>query len=92
MSNKTKIKEYYLHDFSVFIDILHTNRRRMRDGYKPKSPQSYRLIKQWFEDSCNRLRPILTKIEATDALIDDIVYRLYGLTEEEIRVIEGRTE
>lgn len=92
MSNKTKIKEYYLHDFSILIDILHNNRRRMRDGYNPKSPQSYRLIKQWFEDSCNRLRPILTRIESTDTLIDDIVYRLYGLTEEEIRVIEGRTE
>jgi type I restriction-modification system DNA methylase subunit len=89
MSNKTKIKEYYAYEFSVFIDILNRNKRLMREGYNPKSPQSYRLWKQWFDDSCNRLRPILARIDATDSLIDDIVYRLYGLTGEEITVIEG---
>jgi hypothetical protein len=29
------------------------------------------------------------RIEATDRLIDLIVYRLYGLTEEEVAVVEG---
>jgi hypothetical protein len=29
-------------------------------------------------------------IELTDKLIDQIVYKLYGLTEEEIRVVEER--
>lgn len=28
------------------------------------------------------------KIERTDALIDEVVYELYGLTEEEIEVVE----
>jgi hypothetical protein len=28
-------------------------------------------------------------IRSTDWLIDQIVYRLYGLTEEEVRVVEG---
>jgi len=89
MSNKTKIKEYYAYDFSVFIDILNKNKRLMRAGYNPKSPQTYRLLKQWFDDSCSRLHPLLSRIDATDSLIDDIVYRLYDLTEEEIRVIGG---
>lgn len=89
MSNKTKIKEYYAYDFSVFIDILNKNKKLMRTGYNPKSPQSYRLLKQWFDDSCSRLHPLLARIDATDSLIDDIVYRLYDLTEDEIRVIEG---
>jgi hypothetical protein len=30
------------------------------------------------------------KIELTDDLIDQIVYKLYGLTEEEIAIVEGR--
>jgi hypothetical protein len=30
------------------------------------------------------------QIEATDAAIDTLVYELYGLTEEEIRIVEGR--
>jgi type II restriction/modification system DNA methylase subunit YeeA len=30
------------------------------------------------------------KIRLTDDLIDQIVYKLYGLTEEEIAIVEGR--
>jgi hypothetical protein len=36
------------------------------------------------------LRPLLADIEATDRIIDRIVYQLYGLTEEEIAVVEGK--
>jgi len=32
---------------------------------------------------------LLTRLVATDRLIDLIVYRLYGLTEEEVTVVEG---
>jgi hypothetical protein len=34
---------------------------------------------------------LVERIEATDRLIDQIVYRLYGLTEEEIAVVEVRS-
>ena len=30
------------------------------------------------------------QIEATDQQIDQLVYELYGLTEEEIKVVEGK--
>jgi hypothetical protein len=30
------------------------------------------------------------QIEAVDRQIDQLVYELYGLTEEEIRIVEGR--
>jgi hypothetical protein len=33
--------------------------------------------------------PIERQIAATDKKIDELVYRLYGLTEEEIRIVEG---
>ena len=35
-------------------------------------------------------RRLVERIASTDALIDQIVYRLYGLTEEEIAVVERR--
>jgi hypothetical protein len=35
------------------------------------------------------VQAVLRRIAATDRLIDQIVYRLYGLTEEEIAVVEG---
>jgi hypothetical protein len=32
---------------------------------------------------------LLARIAATDRLIDLVVYRLHGLTEEEVAVVEG---
>jgi hypothetical protein len=40
------------------------------------------------EKSLEKLLPIKQRLALTDKLIDQIVYRLYGLTEEEIRVVE----
>jgi hypothetical protein len=41
-------------------------------------------------DLSEELAGVRDRIARTDALIDQIVYRLYGLTEEEIAVVEGR--
>ena len=38
-----------------------------------------------------KLQPLREQIERTDRLIDAVVYKLYGLTEEEIRIVEGST-
>ena len=35
-------------------------------------------------------KPIERQITATDKKIDELVYQLYGLTEEEIRIVEGK--
>ena len=43
-----------------------------------------------FEESLQRVLPIKERLGKTDALIDAVVYRLYGLTEEEVGVVEGR--
>jgi hypothetical protein len=34
-------------------------------------------------------RELVERIQSTDDLIDQVVYRLYGLTKEEIQVVEG---
>ncbi|HEX7051990.1 MAG TPA: hypothetical protein VF188_17410 [Longimicrobiales bacterium] len=46
------------------------------------------LIRRGCERSLERLRPIRREIELTDRLIDRIVYRLYGLTEKEVALVE----
>jgi hypothetical protein len=38
----------------------------------------------------SKLGPLREKIRQTDELIDLVVYRLYGLTEEEIAIVKGR--
>ena len=40
-------------------------------------------------DVLDALWPTKDQLARTDGLIDQIVYRLYGLTEEEIKVVEG---
>jgi hypothetical protein len=43
-----------------------------------------------YEQYHARLAPLMRRIRRTDWLIDQVVYQLYGLTEEEIGVVEGR--
>ena len=38
----------------------------------------------------NFIRPVLRLLGRADKMIDAVVYRLYGLTEEEIAIVEGR--
>ncbi len=47
-------------------------------------------IKKMYEESLQRVLPMKERLASTDSLIDAVVYRLYGLTEEEIGVVEGK--
>ena len=42
-----------------------------------------------YNDHTPRYRDLTQRIERTDWLIDQIVYKLYGLTDEEIAIVEG---
>ena len=53
-----------------------------RGGLRPRH-QNPRRVGDFY------VRPLLAHIEATDGIIDQIVYQLYGPTEEEIAVVEG---
>jgi type II restriction/modification system DNA methylase subunit YeeA len=61
----------------------------LRIGRDVEGREAQARIKREFEDSMAKLKSLLARIEGTDRLIDQIVYRLYGLTEEEIAVVEG---
>jgi len=41
-----------------------------------------------YVETKERAEELEAKIEETDALIDEIVYELYGLTDEEIEIVE----
>jgi hypothetical protein len=88
LSNKTLIQEYYANDFTKIVDVLVKNKSKIKVGYNPKSPTNRKNLEAWHTDSCGKLKPLMTKIDATDTLIDQIVYKLYGLTAEEITVVE----
>ena len=95
LTNKTALKEYYNHDFQnpdkktpSLIGILEKNKKKLGNGYDPKIPANYKHLQQWYDDSKGRIAPLIGKIEATDGLIDAIVYKLYGLTDDEIKIVE----
>ncbi|MBI4344492.1 MAG: N-6 DNA methylase [Euryarchaeota archaeon] len=89
LQNKTTIKEYYDpdHPFEELVKVLKKNKAKLSTD--PGRREFQEKLKQEYDSSTSKLGPLLAKIENTDLLIDQIVYRLYGLTGEEIKVVEG---
>lgn len=48
------------------------------------------VLPQAFEVYQKELLEIKTQIDTTDKQIDEMVYKLYGLNDEEIKVVEGK--
>jgi hypothetical protein len=88
---KTNLRSYYERDWVEMARVLKRNQRKLPkvaldvDAYK--NEPAARIRAAW-ETSMETLQPLLACIEATDRLIDRVVYQLYGLTEEEIAVVE----
>jgi hypothetical protein len=70
--------------FDDFFFWLHDNRNRFGASLAGLRGR----IEAEYEKSLATLLPIKQQLQATDALIDRIVYQLYGLTEDEIKLIE----
>ena len=88
LSPKTKIQSYYDYDFNDFYAVLKKNKNKL--SINPSSREKSELLKDEFLKSVGKLEPLREKIKQTDRLIDKIVYELYGLTEEEIKIVEGK--
>jgi hypothetical protein len=86
LTNKTKLKQYYDLGFDELLDILKKNKKKIPVNLSKRELQGN--LKDEFERSMRKLRPLIERIERTDWLIDQVVYRLYGLSEEEMGVVE----
>jgi len=49
-------------------------------------------VRARFQAAKDKLLPLEAQLAFTDRLIDQIVYRLYGLTPEEIALVEGKLD
>ena len=91
LKNKTRIKDYWKAKvgWERFAGALEQNRRAIQSvkdiDVTRREPQE--TIQAEFDASLAKLKPILERIELTDKLIDQIVYRLYGLNEEEAAIV-----
>jgi hypothetical protein len=54
----------------------------------PARREPAELIRAKFEGSLGKLGPLRENIRLTNELIDAVMYKLYGLTEEEIRIVD----
>jgi hypothetical protein len=76
--------------FGDLVEILRKNKGKL--GVKLDDSGNGGLVDETrgrYEESLGRVLPIKEQLRKTDSLIDEVVYRLYGLTGEEIKVVEG---
>jgi hypothetical protein len=98
LTNKSKIQNY-LGDYyketqsdnhltlDELIEILNKNKKKLKIDITTRKEQE--ILEKEYQSSLNTLLPIKKQLKQCDWLIDEIVYRLYGLTEEEKAIIQG---
>ena len=72
--------------FEELLDILRKNKGRL--GVSLSDASLVDRLRKVYEESLQRVLPLKERLAKTDALIDQVVYWLYGLTEEEIAAVE----
>ena len=78
-----KLSEFYKYDFGVFQAELKKQKIKLSLCDQDEWEEYFNGYRQ----DCTRL---MIEIEENDRQIDRLVYALYGLTEEEIAVVEGK--
>ncbi len=82
LTPKTKLDEFWKLETAGLFAHLHANKIKFKEFVEEK-------IRSRFEKAKDKLVPLDSQINSTDELIDQIVYRLYGLTEDEIKIVSG---
>jgi hypothetical protein len=83
----TKLDKWYTLDFSEFIKELNKAIKTAKG-----TPLSKKDEFEWmdlFEENKKKSLDLKTQIDQTDKEIDRMVYELYGLTEEEVQIVEN---
>jgi REP element-mobilizing transposase RayT len=84
-----KLSAWYELDFSDFIKELNKAIKAVKG-----TPLSKKDEFEWmelFEENKQKALALKAEIDRTDKEIDQMVYELYGLTEEEIQIVSGAT-
>ncbi len=76
-----KLKEFYNYDFKTFISEL----KKKKITLTLKQQDEW---EQYFNEYKTEINKLQQQINQTDKEIDQLVYKLYGLTEEEIKIVE----
>ena len=94
-----KLQSCHELEFGDFIremnkSIKTSNKEREKEGLQPVAMLTKKDEFEWmelFEENKKKALELQREIEKTDKEIDKMVYELYGLTEEEIGIVEDST-
>lgn len=84
----SSISIFHNYDFNKFLNTLKENQKNITLNLSER--ETHERLEKTFDKSISILTPLKARIKATDNLIVEIVYRLYGLTEDEIKIVEGK--
>lgn len=96
LTNKSKIQnylgDYYKEEshlsFDNLIALLNKNKKKLK--IDPVARKEQETLEKEYQASLDTLIPIKMQLMRCDKLIDKIIYQLYGLTEEEIEIVERK--
>jgi hypothetical protein len=92
LNPKTRLEEFWkLEAADVFAHLRKNVKLLAGQGVRLKEADEER-IRDRFQKATGKLVPLESQIEFTDRLIDRLVYRLYGLMAEEIKLVEESVE
>lgn len=77
-----KLKEFYNYDFKTFVSEL----KKKKITLTLKQQDEW---EQYFNEYKTEINKLQQQINQTDKEIDQLVYQLYGLTEVDIKIVEG---
>jgi hypothetical protein len=86
---KTKLDEFWKLETDGLFAHLHANAKLLAAQNVRLSGSDDEKIRGRFQEAKDQIIPQEAALAFTDALIDQIVYRLYDLTPEEIKLVEG---
>jgi hypothetical protein len=78
---KTKLDGFWKLEAAEVFGHFRANKLRLKDSDEEK-------IRARFQSARDKVAPLESSLSFTDELIDEIVYRLYGLTPEEVKIVE----
>jgi hypothetical protein len=82
---KTKLDEFWKLEAAEVFAHFRANKLRLKDSDEEK-------LRTRFQTAKDKLEPLETSLGFTDNLIDEVVFRLYGLTADEVRIVKGNGE
>lgn len=89
LNPKTKLDEFWKLEAADVFSHLRKNTQLLAAQNVHLTEDAEEKIRARFSKAKSALVPLEAQIAFTDGLIDQIVYRLYGLSDAEIKIVEG---